>query len=60
VKIDVKGAFVQMPMSGEPTYVKLDPKVTKYAVSLYPEYAKMVEPDGCLYTLLLKALYGCV
>jgi hypothetical protein len=60
VKIDVKGAFVQTPMSGEPTYVRLDPKITKYAVSLYPEYAKWVEPDGCLYTILLKALYGCV
>jgi hypothetical protein len=26
VKIDVKGAFVQTPMSGAPTYVKLDPR----------------------------------
>jgi hypothetical protein len=60
VKIDVKGAFVQTPMSGEPTYVKLDPKVTKYAKSLYPEFVKRVEADGCLYMRLLKALYGCV
>jgi hypothetical protein len=60
VKIDVKGAFVQTPMSGAPTYVKLDPKVTKYAVSLYPAFEKLVEGDGCLCTRLLKALYGCV
>jgi hypothetical protein len=25
VKIDVKGAFVQTPMTGEPTYVRIDP-----------------------------------
>jgi hypothetical protein len=34
VKIDVKGAFVQTPMKGEPTYMKLDPKVSRY-VDLY-------------------------
>ncbi len=51
---------MQTPMSGAPTYVKLDPKVTKYAVSLYPAFEKLVEGDGCLYTRLLKALYGCV
>jgi hypothetical protein len=60
VKIDVKGAFVQTPMTGEPTYVRIDPKVTRVAVELYPRLAEYVESDGCLYTLLLKALYGCV
>jgi hypothetical protein len=60
VKIDVKGAFVQTPMTGEPSYVKIDPKVTRAAVELYPKLAEYVEGNGCLYTLLLKALYGCV
>ncbi len=60
VKIDVKGAFVQTPMKGEPTYVRIDPNVTRVAIELYPELAGFVETDGCLYTLLLKALYGCV
>lgn len=36
MKIDIKGAFLQMLMSGDPVYMKLDPKITKYAVELYP------------------------
>jgi hypothetical protein len=60
MKIDVKGAFVQTSLKGEPTYMKLDLKVSKYAVELFPELKKMLEADGCLYTLLLKAMYGCV
>jgi hypothetical protein len=60
IKIDVKGAFVQMPMSGEPTFMRLDPKVSKYAVELFPDLKKMLEADGCLYTILLKAMYGCI
>jgi len=60
VKIDVKGAFVQTPMSGEPTFIRLDPKVSKYVMELFPNLKNMVEEDGCLYTVLLKAMYGCV
>ncbi len=59
-KVDIKGAFVQTPMQGEPVYTKIDPKITKYAVELIPELKKMVEADGCLYTVMLKAMYGCV
>jgi hypothetical protein len=58
IKIDIRSAFVQTPMSGEPVYMKLDPKITRYAVELCPELKQYVEADGCLYTLLLKALYG--
>jgi hypothetical protein len=39
VKIDIKGAFVQTPMTGEPTYVRIDPKVMRVTVELYPWYA---------------------
>jgi hypothetical protein len=60
IKIDLKGAFVQTPMKGQPTYMKLDPKITKYAVELYTEYSNYVEGDGCLYTVMLKVMYGCV
>jgi hypothetical protein len=60
VKKDIKGAFVQTPMTGEPTYVRIDPKVTRIAVELYPKLAGFVESNGYLYMLLLKALYGCV
>jgi hypothetical protein len=47
-------------MQGEPTYMKLDPKVSRYAVETIPELKGMLEGDGCIYTLLLKAMYGCV
>jgi hypothetical protein len=60
VKIDVKGAFVQMPMMGGPTFVRYDPKIMRYAVNLNPEFGNLVEDDGCLYMELLKSLYGCV
>jgi hypothetical protein len=50
VKIDVKGEFVQTPMTGEPTYVRIDPKVMRVAVELYPKLAEYIEGDGCLST----------
>ncbi len=28
MKIDIKGAFIQTPMTGEPIYMRLDPKMT--------------------------------
>jgi len=36
---------VQTPMKGEPTYMKLDPKVSKYAVEIFPELKNMLEAD---------------
>jgi hypothetical protein len=36
IKIDVKGAFVQTPMKGQATYMKLDLKITKYTIELFP------------------------
>jgi hypothetical protein len=59
-KIDVKGAFVQTPMEGEPVYMKVDPKITRYVIKLFPDLAELVEGDGCLYTIMLKAMYGCI
>jgi hypothetical protein len=38
----------------------LDPKLTQFAISLFPELKKMVDTDACLYTRMLKAIYGCV
>jgi len=60
VKIDIKGAFVQTPMKGEPVYMKVDPKISRYVIEMFPKLKEMLESDGCLYTLLLKAIYGCV
>ena len=60
VKIDIKGAFLQTPMTGDPIYMRLDPKLTKFAINLFPDMKKMADKDGCLYTRMLKAIYGCV
>jgi hypothetical protein len=60
VKIDNKGAFVQTPMTGRPIYMRLDPKVVRYAKEIYPELDEFQWKDDCLYTIMLKAMYGCV
>ncbi len=60
VKIDIKGAFIQTPMTGEPIYMRIDPKMTKYIIELYPHLKEMVEADGYLYTEMLKAMYGSI
>jgi hypothetical protein len=59
-KVDVKGVFVQTPMDGESVNMKIDPKITAYVISLYPKLREFVEVDGCLYTVMLKAMYGCI
>jgi hypothetical protein len=59
-KIDIKGAFVQRPMSGPPIYMKLDPRITRMAKEMYREFNEFIWDDNCLYTILLKAMYGCV
>jgi hypothetical protein len=55
VKIDIKGAFLQTPMEGEPAYMKLDRKITKYVNEMFPVLLKYVEEDDCL-----QHIYGCV
>jgi hypothetical protein len=52
IKIDVKGAFVQTPMEGEPVYMRVDKKISKHVVEEFPELKKYVEEDGCIYTIL--------
>jgi hypothetical protein len=59
-KIDIKGAFVQTPMTGPPIYMKLEPKIVAYAKEMYLELNEYQWIDQCLYTLMLKAMYGCV
>lgn len=60
MKIDVKGAFIQTPMKGVQTYKKLDEKMSKYVTEMYLKFRKLIHTDGCSYTALLKAMYGCV
>jgi hypothetical protein len=59
-KVDVNGAFLQMPMEGESVYMRVDRKITAYVINLYPALKEFVEADGCLYTVMLKAMYGCI
>jgi hypothetical protein len=59
-KIDFKGAFVQTPMKGPPIYMKLDPKMTQIAKEMYQEFNEFIWKDACIYTMLLKVMYGCV
>jgi hypothetical protein len=60
IKIDIKGAFVQTPMTGPPIFMRLNGKVMKYAKELYPELEEYRWKDDCLYMVMLKAMYGCV
>jgi len=60
VKIDIKGAFVQTPMKEELTYMRLDKSLTEHVINLFPDLRGFVEADGSLYTLMLKAMYGCI
>ena len=59
MKIDIKGAFLQTPMEGEPVHMK-NPKISCYLINLFPKLGKILEDDGYLNTLLLKAMYECV
>jgi hypothetical protein len=44
-KIDVKGAYIQMEITGSPIYMKLDKKLTTMALSILPSLEKYVTPD---------------
>jgi hypothetical protein len=59
-KIDVKGAFIQTPMEGEPIYMKISKGLASRVVRLYPEYARFVDEKGNIFVQMLKAMYGCV
>jgi hypothetical protein len=60
VKIEIKGAFLQTPMEGEPMYMMLDCKMTSNVLAMFPELEKYVDEGYCLYTLMLKAIYRCI
>ena len=60
VKIDIKGAYVQTPMTGESVYMRLNPKVTSKVVNLFPKYKAFVDERGVMYTVMKKAMYGCI
>jgi hypothetical protein len=47
-------------MTGHQIFMKLDPKITKYAREMCREFDDFIWRDGCLYMVLLKAMYGCI
>jgi hypothetical protein len=47
-------------MKGELTYMKLDKKIMKYAIEMFLELQEYIKDDGCHYTLMVKAMYGCI
>jgi len=59
-KVDIKGAFVQTPMTGPPIYMRMRSKLAKQVVDLYPHYVPFLQDDGSLLMQILKAMYGCV
>ena len=59
-KIDIKGAFVQTPMTGESVYMQISPKIVLYIVAMFPEFEKFIEENGTMVVLMEKAMYGCV
>jgi len=60
IKIGIKGAYVKTPMIGEPVYMRINPKVTSHVVNLSPEYGRFVDERGAMYTVMKKAMYGCI
>jgi hypothetical protein len=59
-KVDVKGAFIQTPMEGDPIYLKIGKNLASRVVKLYPEYSEFLDGKGNLFVEMLKAMYGCV
>jgi hypothetical protein len=59
-KIDVKGAFIQTPMEGDPIYLHISSDIAKYIIEEFPFYKEFVTHDGTMYVKMLKAMYGCV
>jgi hypothetical protein len=45
VKIDIKGAYVQTQMTGDPVYMRINRKISKQIIELFPEYGKIVDKD---------------
>ncbi len=59
-KINVKGAFIQTPIEGDPIYMKIGRDLASKVVKLYPEYKEFIDEKGNLFIEMLKAMYGCV
>lgn len=56
---DIKGAFLKALMEeGKRMFMRIDPEITKLWVQRYPQRAKYIHSDGCLYLEMLRYIYG--
>jgi len=58
--IDVEGAFLEAPMTGEPVYMYLDSQIVNILRTISPSIIPFIKKNGRLMVRLNKALYGCV
>jgi hypothetical protein len=59
-KLDVKGAFMQMPMKSPKELIKMDAILMKYMGEIYPEYDEYQGADGSFFRAPWKEKYRCV
>jgi hypothetical protein len=60
INIDIRGYLVQTQMPVDSVYIRINPKVTKEIVQLFPSYSRLVDNRDCMYKLTKKAMYGCI
>ena len=58
-KVDITGAYLNAPMTGEEVIMELDRTLTEIISKYLPEL-KSYESNGKLLVRLDRALYGCV
>ena len=56
--IDVSGAFLNADITSAGQVIILNPESALIACALNPEFKKFVRPNGTMYCVLKKALYG--
>jgi Reverse transcriptase (RNA-dependent DNA polymerase) len=56
--IDVSGAFLNADVQSIGQVIILEPEAAKIAAALQPEMKQYVRPNGTIYCILNKALYG--
>lgn len=58
--IDIGGAYLNAPMTGEEVLMELDSKLSAIAAQVCPEVQQYIAEDNKLIIRLDQALYGCV
>ena len=60
VTADITGAYLNAYMKTIKVRMRIPPEIAAVICELYPNYQEFLQPDGSLFVLLDKALYGCV